>query len=151
MNRRARGQAEETDTDAARPVLRMHAVVSASWALMTLATSLVGGGLDRFYAVGCSLLFAAGIGFFLLGFWNGVQRSRLETVTLPGLLAVSTAHVSRALRRSVWSVTIAQVVVAVIAGSVRPFTEQAFALLVPMLGIGVAALVGSRAAVFHSR
>jgi hypothetical protein len=39
---------------------------------------------------------------------------------------------------------LAQVVVAVAAAAVRPFTPAAFAVLVPMLGIGLMALYGAR-------
>ncbi len=138
-------------TTAARPLINAARIATVIWIVLSVATDRLADALDRPYAVVCTVLFAVGISLFLLGFWNGVQRSRVDEVTLPGLLAVSTTNVPRSVRNDVWLIVAIQVIVAVATGSLRPFTEQAFALLVPMLGIGVAALVGSRVGQFHPR
>jgi hypothetical protein len=53
---------------------------------------------------------------------------------------VAPARVTRALRL----LLAAQVVVGVAAAAARPFTAVAFAVLVPMLGLGLMALWGAR-------
>ena len=132
-------------------LVRLDAQVTLGFGALTAATHLLAESLDLVYAVVSSLLFAAGIGLFLLGFWNGIQRSRIEDVSLAGLLAVDASFVTAAARNRLWSINVAQIVIAVSAASLRPFTQQAFGLLVPMFGVGIAALWGSRYAAFHPR
>ena len=107
--------------------------------------------LDLVFAVVNSVVFAVGIGLFLLGFWNGVQRSRVDEVTLTGLLALGTSYVPAGARNLLWGAVAIETVVSILFASLRPFTQQAFGLLFPMLGVGFATLWGSRAASFHPR
>ncbi len=137
--------------DTADGPLRVNRAVTIGFTALTILTHATAATLDRAYAVVASVLFVIGIGLFALGFWNGVQRSRTELVTMSGLLAVNTGNVTASARRRVWSAVTAQIVVAVVAAIVRPFTAQAFGLLVPVFGIGIATLWGSRNAVFHLR
>ncbi len=107
--------------------------------------------LDIAFAVFNSLVFVVGIGLFLLGFWNGVQRSRVDEVTLTGLLALGSSFVPKEPRNLLWGAVAVETVVSILFASLRPFTQQAFGLLFPMLGVGFATLWGSRAASFHPR
>ena len=90
------------------------------------------------------VLFAAGCGSFLWAYALAIGRSRYETVTMGGLFflgeGVAPPDVTRLLRGALG----VQVVVAVVAAAVRPFTALAFSVLVPMLGLGLMALWAAR-------
>lgn len=132
-------------------LVRLSWQVTGAFLAATMVTDFAADSLDTVYAVMCAVAFIAGFGLFCLGFWNGVQRSRVELVTLPGLLAASTANVPKSLRNQAWLALIAQIVIAVVAASLRPFTAQAFGLLVPLFGLGINTLLGSRQAQFFPR
>lgn len=118
---------------------------------LSLLTYLLAERLDTVFAVACSVLFAIGTLLLALGFWNGIQRSRTDDVTLTGLVAVDSSHVPSSARNKLWGAIVLQIVIGVLFGSLRPFTQQAFGLLVPTLGLGFATLWGSRFAAFHER
>jgi len=141
--------AELDSQTAALPTLSL--VTTALFALISLITYLVDGGLDRAYAIASSIAFVLGTVLLGLGLWNGIQRSRREAVTLTGLLSVDTSHVPVGIRNRLWLSIVAQTAIAILFASLRPFTEQAFGLLVAMLGLGFAGLWGSRFAEFHPR
>ena len=90
------------------------------------------------------VLFAAGCAAFLWAYALAIGRSRYETVTMGGLFflgeGVAPPDVTRLLRGALG----VQVVVAVVAAAVRPFTALAFSVLVPMLGLGLMALWAAR-------
>ncbi len=106
---------------------------------------------DLIYAIVSAIAFFIGTGILGLGMWNGIQRSKLEEVRLTGLLAVDTSHVPASPRNKLWLAIIVQVVVTFTFASLRQFTQQAFGVLLPMVGLGLAALWGSRFAKFHPR
>lgn len=99
-----------------------------------------GGALTAWLSGG---LFAVGVVLFLWGYAVGVSRSRDEQITLGGLFFLSgtAPKVVRFRLRLAFAV---QVVVAVVAASVRPYTAVAFAVLAPMLGLGAMATWGAR-------
>ena len=132
-------------------LLRLAWEVTLVFAVLSALTHVLAESLDLVYAVFSSALFVVGIFLFGLGFWNGVQRSRTELVTLSGLLAASRSNVSSSALRLLWGAVLAQSVIGGVAAGLRPFTQQAFGLLVPMFGIGLAALWGSRHGRFHLR
>ncbi len=132
-------------------LLRLNLWVTLGFAAVVALTHVTADALDVPFAVLCAVLFLIGIGLSGLGFWNGIQRSRREEVSLAGLLAVDASYVAKRARNAIWVTNVAQIVVAIVAGSLRPFTGQAFALLVPMFGVGIATVWGSRHAVFHRR
>ena len=90
------------------------------------------------------LLFAAGCGAFLWAYAVAIGRSRYETVTMAGLFFLSESVAPPGVTRLLRGALAAQVVVAVAAASVRPFTALAFSVLVPMLGLGLMALWAAR-------
>lgn len=121
------------------------------FAALSSAVYVLEDRLDLAYAIICSATFVFGVGLFALGLWNGIQRSRVDEVTLTGLVAVDHTHVPRSVRNRLWLAILVQLVLSIVFASLRPFTQQAFGLLVPMLGLGLATLWGSRFAVFHPR
>lgn len=96
------------------------------------------------------VLFAVGVVLFLWGYAVGVVRSREEQITLGGLFFLSgtAPKVVRFRLRLAFGV---QVVIAVVAASVRPYTAVAFAVLAPMLGLGAMAMWGARYGAFHPK
>lgn len=121
------------------------------FAALSVVAYLANGGFDLVFAIACAVLFVGGTLLLGLGMWNGIQRSRVDAVTLTGLLAVTASHVPTHARNLLWLSVLLQVIIAVLFGVLRPFTPQAFGLLVPIVGLGFAALWGSRFAVFHPR
>lgn len=130
---------------------RFSLAVTAGFVLISIVTYLLDGALDRPFAVLSGITFAIGTVLLGLGLWNGIQRSRADTVTLTGLLSVDSTHVPKPIRNRFWAAIVGQTVVALVFAALRPFTEQAFGVLVPMVGLGLAALWGSRFAEFHPR
>jgi hypothetical protein len=90
------------------------------------------------------VLFATGCGAFLWAYALAIGRSRYETISMGGLFflgeGVAPPDVTRLLRGALG----VQVVVAVTAAAVRPFTALAFSVLVPMLGLGLMTLWAAR-------
>lgn len=103
-----------------------------------------------FTTVVSGVLFAVGVVAFLYGYAAGVVRSADEQVTLPGLFFLS--HTApKAVRFRLRASFAVQIVVAVAAAVIRPYTSVAFAVLAPMLGLGLMAAWGARHGVFHAR
>jgi hypothetical protein len=90
------------------------------------------------------VLFVVGCGAFLWAYAVAVGRSRYELLTMGGVFFPGSDVVPTAAVRVLRLCLVAQVVVAVAVAAVRPFTPAAFAVLVPMLGIGLMALYGAR-------
>lgn len=125
--------------------------ITAVFSVLTVVTYLLAPRLDLIYALASAILFFGGAIVLGLGFWNGIQRSKVDDVRLTGLLSVDSSHVPAAARNRLWLAVTVQIVVTFGLASLRPFTQQAFGTLVPTLGIGFATLWGSRFAQFHKR
>lgn len=132
-------------------LVRLSVWITAGFGLISVVTYLTAESLDRPFAVISGIAFAVGTILLGLGLWNGIQRSRDDEVTLTGLLSVDSTHVPAPVRNRLWGAIVAQTAIAVLFSALRPFTEQAFGVLVPMIGLGFAALWGSRFAEFHPR
>ena len=98
-----------------------------------------------------SAAFVAGAALMAAGVVIGSARSREESVTLGGLLLVAGPHHSPGRRRLLRALAAVQSVVGVAGAVARPFTTVAFAVLVPMFGLGVMAWVGARDGDFDPR
>jgi hypothetical protein len=121
----------------------------ALWAtgVFVAASALAAAWPDTFLPLSVPVdlvLFAAGCGVFLWAYALAIGRSRYETITMGGLFFlgddVAPPDVTRLLRGAL----VVQVVVAVTAAALRPFTALAFSVLVPMLGLGLMALWAAR-------
>lgn len=121
----------------------------AIWAtgVFVVASALAAVWPDTFLPLSVPVdlvLFAAGCGAFLWAYALAIGRSRYETITMSGLFflgdGVAPPDVTRLLRGALG----VQVVVAVTAAAVRPFTALAFSVLVPMLGLGLMTLWAAR-------
>lgn len=111
-----------------------------------LATDAAG----TFAAVVSGVLFAVGVALFLWGYASGVVRSKDEQVTLGGLFFLS-GTAPAVVRFRLRLALAVQVVLAVAAASIRPYTAVAFAVLAPMLGLGVMAAWAARHGTFSPR
>lgn len=139
------------DEGAGEGILRLDVWATAAFALVSLAAAAV-PGVFQYVSVPLDLvLFAAGCAAFLWAYAVAVGRSRFDALTMGGVFfpgeRVAPARVVRTLRLAL----AAQVVVAVAVAAVRPFTGLAFAVLVPMLGVGLMALWGARHGRFPAR
>lgn len=103
-----------------------------------------------FVAVFDLILFALGTLAFARTLLTAAQRSRTEELSVAGIwfLAGSAPTTIR-----VWLLgcLAAQVVIALVAASLRPYTAVAFGVLVPMFGLGLAGLWAVRSGTFPPR
>ena len=125
-------------------ILRADVWATAAFAVAALAAAVVPDPL-LVVAVPLELvLFAIGSGAFLWAYAVAVGRSRYEVVTTGGVFfpggTVIPAPAVRVLRLAL----AVQVVVGIGVAAARPFTAAAFAVLVPMYGLGLMALYGAR-------
>jgi len=125
-------------------ILRADVWATAAFAMAALAAAVVPVPL-LVVAVPLELvLFAIGSGAFLWAYAVAVGRSRYEVVTTGGVFfpggTVIPAPAVRVLRLAL----AVQVVVGIGVAAARPFTAAAFAVLVPMYGLGLMALYGAR-------
>lgn len=130
------------------PTVRTAWAATALFAGIQAAATVAPDGPAAVVSVIWSLgAFAVGSAVFLWAFFIAADRSRDEPVTVAGvvwLIGSAPAGVARSLR---WAL-VAQVVIAVVAASVRPFSPVAFGVLVPMVGLGSLAWFGARHGVF---
>jgi hypothetical protein len=97
------------------------------------------------------VLFLVGSVAFLWGFAVGIGRSQYEAVTLGGLFFLGGDTAPAEVRRALRVLLAVQVVVAVVAASVRPFSELAFGILAPVLGLGLITLWAARHGEFPAK
>jgi hypothetical protein len=142
------GQTESTDD--AR-LISFGAQITVAFTLLAAITHIAAQRFDLVFAIVSTVLFAIGLALLALGFWNGIERSRVDEVTLSGLVSIDKTHVPTSARNRLWAMIVVQIVVGVLFASFRPFTLQTFGLLVPTFGLGIATLWGSRFAAFHPR
>lgn len=132
------------DEGAGAGIVRLDVWATGVFAALSVAAAAV-PGVFQYVSVPLDLvLFTVGCAAFLWAYAVAVGRSRFEALTMGGVFfpgeQVAPPRVVRTLRLAL----AAQVVVAVAVASIRPFTALAFAVLVPMLGLGLMALWGAR-------
>lgn len=115
-----------------------------------VAGTLAPDDLGEVTAVVSGLLFAIGVVALLYGYAAGVVRSQSEQVTLTGLFFLS-GTAPKVVRFRLRLTLAVQAAVAVAAASIRPYTAVAFAVLAPMLGLGLMAAWGARHGVFRAK
>ena len=137
-----------------RPGERILRVAVWSTALLVLTSALAAiwpasmGLVHAAVSVGC---FLVGCVLLLSAFATGVSRSRAEAVSTAGLFLLADDAAPPDVRRLLRGALAVQVVAVVAAASVRPFTEVAFGILAPMLGVGLMGLWGARHGQFPPR
>lgn len=105
------------------------------------------GGLTAVVSIAC---FLVGVVAFLYAYALGVVRSRDDQVTLAGLFFLS--HTApKVVRFRLRLAFFVQCAIAVAAASIRPYTSVAFAVLAPLLGLGLMAMWGARHGTFFPK
>lgn len=130
-----------------RRIQQLHRVGTALFVVTSVAAVFSTGILRTVAAIVALALFAIGTVAMLAAFLGGVDRSRTEEVSVASLFLLM-GSVPAAVRREFHGLTLIQVVVGVVtafmgaaeATTEQPFTSLAFGILVPMLGLGLAAL-----------
>jgi hypothetical protein len=131
-------------------LVRVATVGTAVFALSAVAAAIAPDPLSVPAALVDLALFAVGCVLMLAAFAVAVGRSRDETIAVGGLYFLA-GCAPRTVQRRLMGALAAQVVVAVVTASVRPFTPLAFGVLVPVFGLGTAGLWASRHGTFPSR
>jgi hypothetical protein len=96
-------------------------------------------------------LFALGCVAYLAGYARAVERSRSEDIAMAALIFGATGTAPVRLRRSLLAATVAQLLIGIVAASLRPFSTVAFGVLAVTFGIGVQALWNARFGTFPAR
>lgn len=92
-------------------------------------------------------LFVLGCGAFLWAYAAAISRSRYDEVSVGGAFFLAGDVAPPSVARLLRILLAVQVVVAVAVAAARSFTALAFAVLVPMVGLGLMALWGA----YHGR
>ena len=121
--------------------------------LLALSALLAAVAPETFVGVyfGYSILcFLAGSVLFFLAMLRAAHRSRTDAIGIGGLFFMAGTAPTWA-RRQLLGLLGAQVVISVVAASVRPFTPLAFGTLAPLLGLGVCGWWTARFGIFGPR
>jgi hypothetical protein len=148
---RARARWDSGESVPGRGIVRL-----AVWstALFAVASLVAAAWPDVFMPVSVPIalvFFAAGCGIFAWAYVLAIGRSRYDAVSMIGLFFLGEGVAPAAVSRPLRVVLAVQVVVALTAAAVRPFTALAFGVLVPTLGAALMALWGARHGRFPPR
>jgi hypothetical protein len=142
--------APELDRDVGAGILNVALAGTGVFVVLAIAATIAPDRLGVVSAVVDCTLFAVGVVAFLWAYALGVSRSREEAITLPGLFFLSGSSPREVALRLRLALAV-QVVVALVTASLRPYSELAFGILVPMFGLGLMGLWGGRHGVFAPR
>ena len=128
-------------------------VVTAAYAAASFSTAAQWVG-----AVTALALFAVGVATFLWGFFNAVQRSRTEEISVTQLFLLLGPSIPSTVTRVMNSALVVQVIVALTTTLARPNgpdgspgSSLAVGFLVPMLGLGLNGLWAAHHGRFEPR
>ena len=131
-------------------------LVRASWAGTAVFVAAAAAGaadpdpFESAVTLVAVVLFAVGVVAFLWAFFRAAGRSRTEELSVAGVWFLS-GSAPPGVRRALLSSFAVQVVVSVAAASIRPFTEVAFGVLVPVYGLGLSGAWGAAHGTFPPR
>ena len=131
-------------------LIRTSDVVTVAFSVVAVASALALDRLKGLIVVVSLVLFAVGCVTFLWAFAIAVNRSRTDAIGIGGLFFLQDSA-PRPVQVRLLGALAVQVVVAVATAAVHPFTSQAFAVLAPMFGLGMAGLWGARYGHFEPR
>lgn len=124
---------------------------TALFVVVAVAAAAVPDTFARPAAVVDLVLFAVGLGSFLLAYVRAIGRSRTEAVDVVGVFLLGGDVAPPEVRRELRALFGVQVVVALVTASIRPYTSVAFGVLVPLYGMGLAGLWGATHGTFGPR
>lgn len=131
-------------------------IVAMSWAGTIVFAVTAGAGAATELVRGVSVVvdlafFAAGLLAFAIAYGTAVARSRRDAIGIGGLFFLAGDVAPSTVRWHLMGALAVQIVVALAVASFRPFTSVAFAILVPVYGLGLAGLWGARHGRFPPR
>ena len=119
---------------------------------VTSVAGAIAPDVFRYVAATTSLvLFALGCVIFAWSYALAVARSRTDEIGIGGLYFLVGPTAPVVVRRRLMGLFAIEVVVALVAAGVRPFTPLAFGTLVPIYGLALAGLWGARHGRFGPR
>lgn len=135
-----------------------NAALTAAFLVSSGASAVLFASPWKQVAVGvCLAAFTVGVVAFLWGYWTAVQRSRHDEISVGALYFLSGGVAPRSVSATM-NILLAVQVVAGISFAIarsstngKPGSTLAFGILVPMLGLGLNGLWGSRHGVFAQR
>lgn len=131
-------------------IVRANLAATVVFAVLATAVIVAPGPLTLPVIVVSLVMFAVGTAAFLWAYALAIGRSRSEAIGMGGLFFFA-GSAPRRVQVAVLVPWAVQIVAAFVAASVHIFTGVAFALLAPMLGIGLAGLWGARHGSFPPR
>ena len=132
-------------------------IVQTSWLSTALfavvsAVAVLADGAPRTVAAAIDIaLFVIGVGIFIWAYAIAVARSRTDEMGIGGLFFLAGDVAQTAPRRHLRLSLTMQVVVSLVAASLRLYTVVAFGVLVPTLGLALMGLWGARHGRFGPR
>jgi hypothetical protein len=132
-----------------RGIIRASVVGTALFTALALGAVLVDSLVPPYVIVSLSM-FAVGSVLFVVAFFRAVDRSRTESIGIGGLFFGAGTTPGRVQAALMGSLAV-QVVVALVAAGVRPYTAVAFGTLAPMWALGWAGLWVAAHGVFPER
>jgi len=121
---------------------RLDLIATLIFVVFAVAAAALPGPLRIAFAVYSTVLFAIGVLAFLGAYGKAIGRSRTDKLSIPGIFGLS-GTAAKSVQRRFHLLTVVQTVVAVATSAIHPFTAQAFGILVPMLGLGLAGWWGA--------
>lgn len=137
------GATPSADPPPGGAVLRSLTTATVIFAVATAGAVALPGPVRVAATVYDLALFLGGSVLFLAAFLVAVGRSRREDMSLAGTFFLA-GTAPAGVRRGFLVLLASQVVVALVAASVRPYTAVAFAVLAPMSAFGAMAWWGAR-------
>ena len=133
------------------------AIVKASWwgtgvfAVVSVAAAIAPATFSTAAAIVDVVLFVAGCVLFGMSFLRAVGRSRTDAIGIGGLYFLAGGSAPPPVRRSLLGALAVQVAVALATAVVRPYTNLAAGVLVPVYGLSLCGLWTSRYGTFGPR
>ena len=124
-------------------ILRASTVTTAAFVVAAVAATAFPDQVGVPVAVFDVALFVVGTVVFVLALLKGLDRSRTEQVEIGALFFLTGSTAPRAVKVRLLGCVALQVLVALVSSSIRVYTEVAFGILVPMLGLGFAGRWGA--------
>ncbi len=120
-------------------VVRASDAGTAVFVVVAVAAALARRAFSTVALVVSLGLFGAGCLAFLAAYALAVRRSRTDAIGMGGLFLLQ-GTAPKEVRRRLLGALALQVLVAVGTAAAHPFTSQAFVILAPMFGLGMAGL-----------
>jgi hypothetical protein len=131
-------------------IITLSRIGTAIFVIAAVAATIFVDELGLVAAVVSLVLFAAGCVCFLWAYGVAIARSRTDAIGIGGLYFLQ-GTAPRDVQIALLIPLAVEVVVALAAAAIRPFTPLAFGVLVPMYGLGLAGLWGAKYGTFGPR